>query len=82
MFTYLLVSFWKYLVQVTYANAILPLAELEAKQFPLIQSCIFPKMISISDDVRGASVEAEKKIDSHFLMCRWDYLFLLLTLSC
>ncbi|KAL2543331.1 putative thimet oligopeptidase [Abeliophyllum distichum] len=53
----------------TYANAILPLAELEAQQFPLIQSCVFPKLVSISEDVRKASAEAERRIDAHISTC-------------
>ncbi|XP_020083013.1 probable thimet oligopeptidase isoform X2 [Ananas comosus] len=56
--------------KVSYANVISPLAELEAQQFPLIQSCVFPKMVSTLDDVRKASCEAEKRLDSHLLMCR------------
>ncbi|KAL5997347.1 hypothetical protein ACLOJK_008277 [Asimina triloba] len=55
--------------KVTYANAVLPLAELEAQQFPLVQSCVFQKMIATSDDVQKASAEAERRIDSHLLMC-------------
>lgn len=53
----------------TYANVVLPLAELEAQQFPLVQSCIFPKLVSTSEEVRKASAEAEQRIDSHVLMC-------------
>ncbi|KAL5552527.1 hypothetical protein UlMin_039928 [Ulmus minor] len=56
--------------KVTYANAIAPLAELEAQQFPLVQSCVFPKLVSTSDDVCKASAEAERRIDAHALMCR------------
>ncbi|KAL3835648.1 hypothetical protein ACJIZ3_010384 [Penstemon smallii] len=55
--------------KVTYANAILPLAELEAKQFPLIQSCVLPKLVSSSEDVRKASIEAERRIDAHVSTC-------------
>ncbi|CAI9768757.1 unnamed protein product [Fraxinus pennsylvanica] len=55
--------------KVTYANAILPLAELEAQQFPLIQSCVFPKLVSVSEDVRKASAEAERRIDAHISTC-------------
>ncbi|TMX02052.1 hypothetical protein EJD97_022755 [Solanum chilense] len=58
------------LVKVGYVNVILPLAELEAQQFPLIQSCVFPKWLSASEDVRKASAEAERKIDAHITMCR------------
>ncbi|RVW35415.1 putative thimet oligopeptidase [Vitis vinifera] len=59
----------------TYANVVLPLAELEAQQFPLVQSCIFPKLVSTSEEVRKASAEAEQRIDSHVLMCRgaWSW---------
>ncbi|KAJ0972381.1 hypothetical protein J5N97_020340 [Dioscorea zingiberensis] len=56
--------------KVTYLNVIAPIAELEAYQFPLVQSCLYPKMVSTSDDVRKASAYAEKKLDSHFLMSR------------
>lgn len=56
--------------KVGYVNVILPLAELEAQQFPLIQSCVFPKWLSASEDVRKASAEAERKIDAHITMCR------------
>ncbi|KAL3328044.1 hypothetical protein AABB24_035615 [Solanum stoloniferum] len=56
--------------KVVYENVILPLAELEAQQFPLIQSCVFPKWLSASEDVRKASAEAERKIDAHITMCR------------
>ena len=55
-------------------NVIAPLAELEAQQFPLVQSCVFPKMVSACDDVRKASAEAERRIDAHVLTCRY-YLF-------
>ena len=48
----------------------LPLAELEARQLPLIQSCVIPKMLSPHDNVRKASAEAELKIDAHLLSCR------------
>lgn len=58
------------LEKVTYTNSILPLAELEAQQFPLVQSCIFPKLVSALDDVCKASAEAERRIDAHVLMCR------------
>ncbi|KAJ8551006.1 hypothetical protein K7X08_000376 [Anisodus acutangulus] len=56
--------------KVGYVNVILPLAELEAQQFPLIQSCVFPKWLAVSEDVRKASAEAERKIDTHISMCR------------
>ncbi|KAJ6809079.1 putative thimet oligopeptidase [Iris pallida] len=56
--------------KVTYMNVISPLADLEAYQFPLVQSCLFPKMVSPLDDVRKASADAEQRLDSHFLMCR------------
>ncbi|KAK1419976.1 hypothetical protein QVD17_29451 [Tagetes erecta] len=55
--------------KVTYANVILPLEELEAYQFPLVQSCIFPKFVSTSEEVRKASAEAEKRIDAHVSSC-------------
>ncbi|KAM2535042.1 hypothetical protein TB1_020681 [Malus domestica] len=55
--------------KVTYMNVISPLAELEAQQFPLVQSCVFPKMASTSDDVHKASAEAERRIDAHVLTC-------------
>ncbi|KAH6798728.1 Zincin-like metalloproteases family protein [Perilla frutescens var. frutescens] len=55
--------------KVTYANTILPLAELEAHQFPLIQSCTFPKLVSSSEDIRKASIEAERRIDAHISIC-------------
>lgn len=58
------------LEKVTYTNVISPLAELEAYQFPLVQSCVFPRMVSTLNDVRKASAEAEKRLDSHFLLCR------------
>jgi thimet oligopeptidase len=54
-------------------NVISPLAELEAQQFPLVQSCVFPKLVSTSDDVRKASVEAERRIDAHLLSCRFNF---------
>ncbi|ESR51369.1 hypothetical protein CICLE_v10033657mg [Citrus x clementina] len=55
--------------KVTFMNVISPLAELEAQQFPLVQSCVFPKLVCTSDDVRKASAEAERKIDAHMLSC-------------
>lgn len=55
--------------KVNYANAILPLAELEAEQFPLVQSCVFPKLVSTSEDTRKASAEAERRIDAHVALC-------------
>ncbi|KAK6160326.1 hypothetical protein DH2020_003707 [Rehmannia glutinosa] len=55
--------------KVTYANTILPLAELEAHQFPLIQSCAFQKLVSASEDIRKASIEAERRIDAHVSTC-------------
>lgn len=55
--------------KVTYTNSILLLAKLEAQQFPLVQSCVFPKLVSTSEDVRKASAKAEKKIDSHVSSC-------------
>jgi hypothetical protein len=58
------------ILQVSFSNVITPLAELDALQFPLVQACVFPRMVSTSEDVRRASVEAEKRLDSHFLLCR------------
>ncbi|XP_027153331.1 probable thimet oligopeptidase [Coffea eugenioides] len=55
--------------KVTFANVVLPLAELEAQQFPLVQSCVFPKLVSTSEDVRKASAEAEQRIDAHISIC-------------
>ncbi|KAJ6771538.1 PROTEASE M3 THIMET OLIGOPEPTIDASE-RELATED [Salix koriyanagi] len=55
--------------KVTYANVLSPLADLEAHQFPLVQSCVFPKLVSTIEDVRKASAEAERRIDAHVLMC-------------
>jgi hypothetical protein len=52
-------------------NVVSPLAELEAQQSPMIQSCVFPKLVSTSDDVRKASAEAERRIDGHVLICRF-----------
>ncbi|CAL5350478.1 unnamed protein product [Camellia sinensis] len=76
--------------KVTYTTAILPLAELEAQQFPLVQSCVFPKLVSTSEDVRKASAEAERRIDAHgkpedqpfgFVSVFLFYLLILLTSS-
>lgn len=55
--------------KVAYTNVILPLAELEAEQFHLVQSCVFPRMVSPSQDIRDASLEAEKKIDAYNAEC-------------
>ncbi|KAM3706119.1 hypothetical protein ACJW30_03G131000 [Castanea mollissima] len=55
--------------KVSIVNVVSPLAELEAEQFPLIQSCVFPKFVSSSDEVRKASAEAERRLDAHALMC-------------
>ncbi|PWA69772.1 zincin-like metalloprotease [Artemisia annua] len=55
--------------KVTYTNVILPLEELEAKQFPLVQSCVFPKFVSSSEEVRKVSAEAERRIDAHVSAC-------------
>lgn len=60
-----------YASQVTYANTILPLAELEAQQFPQIQSCAFPKLVSSSEEIRKASIEAERRIDAHISIHRF-----------
>ncbi|GAB2280577.1 hypothetical protein Dimus_015204 [Dionaea muscipula] len=48
---------------------IIALADLEARHFPLVQSCIFQRLVSISEDVRKASVEAELQIDMHVALC-------------
>ncbi|CAM0884179.1 unnamed protein product [Alopecurus aequalis] len=56
--------------KVSFANAIAPLAELDAQQFPLVQACVLPRMVSPSEDVCRASAEAEKRLDSHFVLCR------------
>ncbi|XP_020168559.1 probable thimet oligopeptidase [Aegilops tauschii subsp. strangulata] len=56
--------------KVNFANAIAPLAELDAQQFPLVQACVLPRMVSPSEDICRASAEAEKRLDSHFLLCR------------
>ncbi|BAF07030.1 probable thimet oligopeptidase [Oryza sativa Japonica Group] len=56
--------------KVSFSNVIAPLAELDAQQFPLVQACVLPRMVSPSDDVRRASAEAEKRLDSHFQQCR------------
>ena len=58
-------------MQVTHANVISPLAELQAQQFPLVQSCVFQKMVSTREDVRKASAEAERRIDAHLDACRF-----------
>ncbi|XP_057530920.1 probable thimet oligopeptidase [Amaranthus tricolor] len=49
---------------------IMMLAELEARQFPLVQSCVFPRLVSTSEDVRQASAEAEQKINLYIGSCR------------
>ncbi|KAJ3708658.1 hypothetical protein LUZ61_012363 [Rhynchospora tenuis] len=58
------------LEKVCYENVVVPFADLEAEQFPLIQSCVFQRMVSASVEVRNASLEAEKRLDAHFLLCR------------
>ncbi|KAK8934603.1 hypothetical protein KSP39_PZI014307 [Platanthera zijinensis] len=58
------------LTKVSYKNAIAPLVDLEEYQYPLVQSCLFQKMVATSDDLRTASADAERRINSHFLMCR------------
>lgn len=68
--------------QVTYANTILLLSELEAHQFPLIQSCTFPKLVSSSEDIRKASIEAERRIDAHISICRFYFHFILSLEAC
>lgn len=60
-------------VKATYMNVIAPLAEWEAEQFPLVQSCLFPKLVSTSAEVCKASVEAERRIDAHSLSCRFNF---------
>eukprot|EP01018_Ginkgo_biloba_P002672 Gb_29439 [translate_table: standard] len=55
--------------KVTYANVIAPLADLEAEHFVLVQSCVLPRMVAPSKDVREASIEAEKRINAHNLKC-------------
>nr|KAJ0190329.1 hypothetical protein LSAT_V11C800449320 [Lactuca sativa] len=55
--------------KVTYTNVVLPLEELEASQFPLIQSCVFPKFVSTSEEIRKTSAEAERRIDAHVSTC-------------
>lgn len=55
--------------KVTYTNVLLPLEELEAHQFPLIQSCIFPKFVSTAEEIGKASAEAERRIDAHISAC-------------
>lgn len=62
-------------------NVISPLAELEALQFPLVQSCVFPRMVSTSDDIRKASKEAERQLDLHFSTCRFDVFASFYTIS-
>ena len=57
-------------LQVSFANVVAPLAELDALQFPLVQACVLPRMVSTSEDVRKASAEAEKRLDSYFVLCR------------
>ncbi|KAG2593618.1 probable thimet oligopeptidase isoform X4 [Panicum virgatum] len=56
--------------KVSFANVVAPLAELDALQFPLVQACVLPRMVSTSEDVRKASAEAEKRLDSYFVLCR------------
>ncbi|KAL6969324.1 thimet oligopeptidase [Sarracenia purpurea var. burkii] len=58
--------------KVTYGNAIQPLAELEAQQLSLVQSCVFPKLVSAHEDVRKASAEAERRIDAYVSDCSDD----------
>jgi thimet oligopeptidase len=62
--------------KVSFSNVIAPLAELDAQQFPLVQACVLPRMVSPSDDVRRASAEAEKRLDSHFQQCRCNLLLI------
>ncbi|KAF3337265.1 putative thimet oligopeptidase [Carex littledalei] len=58
------------LEKVCYDNVVSPLTDLDAQQFPLIQSCVFQWMVSASVEVRNASLEAEKRLDAHFLLSR------------
>lgn len=55
--------------QVNYENVIAPLANLEAEEFALVQSCVFPALVSTSKEVRDASSEAEKRIDAYNVKC-------------
>ncbi|KAK8947911.1 hypothetical protein KSP40_PGU003986 [Platanthera guangdongensis] len=48
----------------------IPLLYLEEYQYPLVQSCLFQKMVATSDDLRTASADAERRINSHYFMCR------------
>lgn len=57
-------------LQVNYENVIAPLANLEAEEFALVQSCVFPALVSTSKEVRDASSEAEKRIDAYNVKCR------------
>jgi hypothetical protein len=57
-------------MQVSYENVIAPLANLEAEEFALVQSCVFPSLVSESKPVRDASSEAEKRIDAYNVKCR------------
>ncbi|CAL4972605.1 unnamed protein product [Urochloa decumbens] len=56
--------------KVSFENVVVPLAELDALQFPLVQACVLPRMVSPSEDVRKASADAEKRLDSHFVLRR------------
>ncbi|KAL9226305.1 hypothetical protein vseg_002135 [Gypsophila vaccaria] len=49
---------------------IMALAELEARQFPIIQSCVLPRLVATSEDLRKASAEAEHRINTHNASCR------------
>lgn len=69
-------------LQVDYGNVVSPLAELEAEQFPLVQSCVFPKLVSTSEEVRRASAEAERIINAHIASCRFFFCFLNLCSFC
>ncbi|KAI3738291.1 hypothetical protein L2E82_28315 [Cichorium intybus] len=61
-------------VAVTYTNVLLPLEELEARRFPLVQFCVFPKLVSTSEEIGKASAEAETRIDAHVLTSRSYFL--------
>lgn len=55
--------------QVSYDNVIAPLANLQAEEFALVQSCVFPALVSTSKEVRDASSEAEKRLDAYNVKC-------------
>ncbi|KAL2629464.1 hypothetical protein R1flu_014150 [Riccia fluitans] len=55
--------------EVSYERVIAPLVNLETEEFPLVQSCVFPRLVAVSKDVRDASAEAEMRIDAHNIKC-------------